>query len=1181
MAPCPGRPTSPLGAHVLVSPSLSTRRGGGARFRGGPPSQGACLWVLLLCALLVACSHAEPPNEEQAPAITAATSQALTTCVTLKRAAQNPVADAQVSFDVADPSKAGQNFGAGILMHVGQAGSATHRALFRANLASIPVGATIVSGKLELRQAASPVKPVLNVREVLASWSESTVTWNSISGSFSPNVAATFNTSSTADGQLASIDITALVQAWVNGAVNNGIAIDAATAGRASFGTSEAGPLTARPQLVVCYAPASCSNGIQDGGEAGVDCGGPCPACNLCAGVSCSASDACHAAGVCDPLTGACSNPPLADGTPCNDGSACTQVDTCQSGICSGASPIACAPPTVCHLAGVCDPQTGSCTNPVAPDGTACDDGDLCTGGDACLSGTCLGATPVPCAGAPPVVTITSPINLAVSATASVDVSGTLSEPATVTIGQTVANVSGLTFTATVPLHEGTNILAVSAVNPFGATGSASIVVLYDTTPPRVAIVSPTQHASLVGTTTTVTGTVQDLLIGTVDAGDCTVTVNGVLASVANRGFRADNVPVAAGAGTITAVATDRAGNTDTAFIEVTGPTGPSAMIVAAGGDAQAGIINQALLQPLSALVLDNAGVPVAGVPVELKVTRGNGSFGNGARTQTVLSDLSGMASVTFALGSRSGTASDQVSATAVGFFGTALFSADAFPDASGSAILAPVAGNNQRGAAGSLAPAPLAVLLSDVSGNPLPLMPVTFTVMQGGGLVNGATSVTLTTDADGRAYALFVLGQALGSNVQLVQASAAGATPVNFVATAVLAGPPAQTEVSGVVLTNENDPIPNVLVSLLNTNLSALTDAEGRFSLMGAPVGHVHLEVDGTTAGPYPPISFELDLISGYNNAMDRPAYLPLVDSDGIAIANPVSDVVIHRLDSPGLELTVPAGSATFTGGSNTGVVQVIRVHRDKIPMVPPDGTLPSLSFAIMPAAAHFDPPAPIRFPNIEGRAPGEIVTIYSYDHDLGAFVGVGTAQVSEDGLELRSEPGQGIVKGGWHLVPPAPIESVLCVAANKCQVRRCVGCFPGPVTCNLVSQGLNMAGVPITSPPGAPVLFAPTPDSDCYLTAPQSCTPGVPCVADATSMLGKPCTRRADSLTVANPLCGLTGTCEMPTGSTIPVCCPGGAWSSTNPGGQFCPNGAACPVSPGNSVCCANPCDVNGCCQ
>ena len=107
-------------------------------------------------------------------------------------------------------------------------------------------------------------------------------------------------------------------------------------------------------------------------------------------------ADQCHDAGVCDPATGACSNPIKADGTACNDGDACTQSDSCQAGVCTGSNPVVCGASDQCHDAGVCDPATGACTDPVKPDGTACTDGNACTTADACEAGVCVPGAQVP-----------------------------------------------------------------------------------------------------------------------------------------------------------------------------------------------------------------------------------------------------------------------------------------------------------------------------------------------------------------------------------------------------------------------------------------------------------------------------------------------------------------------------------------------------------------------------------------------------------------------------------------------------------------------------------------------------------------------------------------------------------------------------------------------------------------
>jgi cysteine-rich repeat protein len=46
--------------------------------------------------------------------------------------------------------------------------------------------------------------------------------------------------------------------------------------------------------------------------------------------------------------------------------------------------------PDQCHDDGVCDPLTGACSNPAKTDGTSCTDGDVCTGGDVCTAGVCV-----------------------------------------------------------------------------------------------------------------------------------------------------------------------------------------------------------------------------------------------------------------------------------------------------------------------------------------------------------------------------------------------------------------------------------------------------------------------------------------------------------------------------------------------------------------------------------------------------------------------------------------------------------------------------------------------------------------------------------------------------------------------------------------------------------------------
>lgn len=139
----------------------------------------------------------------------------------------------------------------------------------------------------------------------------------------------------------------------------------------------------------------ACDDG--DPGTSGEICVAGTCAPNLCVGVTCTASDACHVAGTCDPATGLCSNPAAPDGTTCNDGDACTQTDACSAGVCTGGNPKSCPSSGQC-LVGVCDAATGACSEQPAERGSACDDGNAATTQDQCDAGVCAQAT-CPCRG--------------------------------------------------------------------------------------------------------------------------------------------------------------------------------------------------------------------------------------------------------------------------------------------------------------------------------------------------------------------------------------------------------------------------------------------------------------------------------------------------------------------------------------------------------------------------------------------------------------------------------------------------------------------------------------------------------------------------------------------------------------------------------------------------------------
>jgi hypothetical protein len=119
---------------------------------------------------------------------------------------------------------------------------------------------------------------------------------------------------------------------------------------------------------------------------------GDCGVC--CSDADCPASTAC-ASSYCDPKSRVCKVKPLPAGTDCSGDDKCSGKTCDGAGTCI-ANPVVCTPLDQCHVAGTCDPSTGTCSNPQADFGTNCNDGDACTTGDHCVQGECTG-TPVVC----------------------------------------------------------------------------------------------------------------------------------------------------------------------------------------------------------------------------------------------------------------------------------------------------------------------------------------------------------------------------------------------------------------------------------------------------------------------------------------------------------------------------------------------------------------------------------------------------------------------------------------------------------------------------------------------------------------------------------------------------------------------------------------------------------------
>lgn len=635
-----------------------------------------------------------------------------------------------------------------------------------------------------------------------------------------------------------------------------------------------------------------------------------------------------------------------------------------------------------------------------------------------------------------PTILITSPGTLTTVTTPTIDVVGVV-EGTDVMVGVNgiAAAVSGGSFTAAaIPLHEGANTLTAVATDSLGNTSMGGVVVVLDTTAPGIFIDVPTDGAPLTQPSVTVTGRILDIAAATGLAEEVTVTVNGVSAQVSNGTFLAPDIPLQPGANAITATVRDSVGNSNSKTINVTLQSLVGQRINLVSGNNQSGVAGESLSSPLVVSLTDVNGFPVAGASVTFEVVRGDGTVTSSTdegRTLSVRTDGSGHAQVSFKLGSRAGTGDHRVRATAAGFESEALFhAAAASGPPSGIKI---VSGENQRGVVGQPLARPFIVFVHDQEGNPAVGISVEFQVTGGGGNLGGGASVTKQTGNDGRASVVLSLGPEPGLNNNVVQASFAGLgeLPAVFIASGVIPGSPAATQISGVVLDNTNLPIEGVTVILKGTPLQTITDVQGQFALTGVVPGTHHLRVEGATAnrpGVWPALEFEIEVFPGLDNTLGMPIFLLPLDDENAKIVGGNENVTLTMKDVPGFSLTVFANSATFRDGSRTGQVMVTQVHADKVPMPPQQGAAPRLVWTVQPEGVIFDPPAKVAYPNIYSMSPGQVVELFSFDHDIGEFVSIGTGSVSADGSVITSDPGVGILKAGWGFPPPQPPPPANC---------------------------------------------------------------------------------------------------------------------------------------------------------
>ncbi len=653
-----------------------------------------------------------------------------------------------------------------------------------------------------------------------------------------------------------------------------------------------------------------------------------------------------------------------------------------------------------------------------------------------------------------PIVTIDSPNTLTTVGHTPIGITGTADPSAvSLTLNGVPVTINNGAYSAQVALEEGSNTIIARMVDNEGAVSTASIHISLDRTPPYITVESHQENQTVYNQPIAISGLINDIVRGTVEQSQANLVVeaNGsvINAVISNRSYLAEGLLLIEGLNTITINGSDQVGNTAQKILHLTyqPPLGQKLQLIS--GQGQSAFISTILPNPLELQVLDANDTPKVGETVVFRVIEGAGLVAPGSadegRAVVVTTDPQGKASTRFRLGLRSGAGNHAVRAQVVGFDNEIIFYATA-ENVLGNK-LSINSGNNQRGAIHRPLPAPFIVAVNDAGANLVQGARVEFKVISGGGrFENSQPTIISITDSDGRATAHLTLGGVEGLDTQRITATlldVAASVPAGeiissgFTASALVTGDPGVTTITGIVLDNQDNPLPGVTIRVDGTTRQAVADAQGQFTITQAPVGPVHLIVDGSTttvAGEYPNLSYNIVTVSGVENPLSAPIYMVKLNQQNAKYAG-LEDVEVTLDEVPGFKLTVPAGSVTFPDGSREGWISVTVVNAAKVPMAPPNGMQPQLIVTIQPTGAMFDPPAPLTLPNVDGHLPGAQVEMYSYDHDLEEFVTIGLGTVNRDGTLIESNTGVGVIKAGWHCGSQPEGDGCTHYCADYCQ--------------------------------------------------------------------------------------------------------------------------------------------------
>lgn len=266
------------------------------------------------------------------------------------------------------------------------------------------------------------------------------------------------------------------------------------------------------------------------------------------------------------------------------------------------------------------------------------------------------------------------------------------------------------------------------------------------------------------------------------------------------------------------------------------------------------------------------------------------------------------------------------------------------------------------------------------------------------------------------------------------------------------------QSGVAGLVLRLNDKPLANVTISVAGR--STRTSADGRFELLGVPVGKHEIVVDGSTVGipgrEFATFVFSVEVKEGRLSELPHAMYLPRVRAkDWVSIPSPTkSEVVATHPHLPGLEIRIPKGTVLRDRqGKILTKFAIVPVPLDRSPF-PTPANFPTY-FMIHPGGAVIQgldprnsPGVRIIYPNYTNDAPGTEHNFWLYDARGRGWVVYGKAHVSADGKQIVPDHGVGLhehMAAGHSIGKGQPAPNPSAKPGGTCPAGDPVDCSTG----------------------------------------------------------------------------------------------------------------------------------------